>query len=125
MNTRKISRKRLLYLAPGALAVVLGACSSGGATQPPATLEVAEGDPFAAVEAGQGAVLTIGGRKVGVFKDEQGRVTQLSPKCPHQGCEVAWNAGDKVWECPCHGSRFAADGERLAGPAPGGLDPLA
>ena len=48
----------------------------------------------------------------------------FSPICPHLGCRFAWNDGADKFECPCHGSQFALDGEHLAGPAPRGLDPL-
>ena len=41
----------------------------------------------------------------------------MSSVCPHRGCDVEWNAGGKVWACPCHGSIFAADGTVLDGPA--------
>jgi Rieske Fe-S protein len=37
--------------------------------------------------------------------------------CTHRGCEVAFNAPEGRLDCPCHGSRFALDGQVLAGPA--------
>ncbi len=48
----------------------------------------------------------------------------LSAICPHLGCEVAWNAGEGRFLCPCHGSVFAPDGARISGPAPRGMDTL-
>ena len=48
----------------------------------------------------------------------------LSPICPHEGCEVAWDANTNRFACPCHASFFAADGARISGPSPRGLDPL-
>ena len=39
----------------------------------------------------------------------------LSLACPHLGCTVAETSGELV--CPCHGSRFDADGAVLRGPA--------
>jgi cytochrome b6-f complex iron-sulfur subunit len=41
----------------------------------------------------------------------------VNPKCTHQACDVKWAAGQKRYECPCHGSNFGADGEVLNGPA--------
>ncbi|MEU9859742.1 FAD-dependent oxidoreductase [Streptomyces sp. NPDC047971] len=40
------------------------------------------------------------------------------PRCTHMGCELGFDELEDVWECPCHGSRFAAaDGRVLQGPA--------
>jgi Rieske Fe-S protein len=37
--------------------------------------------------------------------------------CPHGACFVGWDASAQQWVCPCHGSRFAADGALVNGPA--------
>jgi Rieske Fe-S protein len=48
----------------------------------------------------------------------------LSAICPHEGCEVLWEEKRNQFSCPCHESYFAADGSRISGPSPRGLDPL-
>lgn len=56
--------------------------------------------------------------------EEPSVVTALTATCPHLGCAVEFNAADKQFECPCHKSGFAIDGEQLFGPSRRGLDPL-
>ena len=58
------------------------------------------------------------GRAVAVYRDEQG-VYAVSTICTHLGCVVKPDA--EGFECPCHGSRFAADGTVTRGPAPRAL----
>ncbi|HSB10116.1 MAG TPA: Rieske 2Fe-2S domain-containing protein [Blastocatellia bacterium] len=58
------------------------------------------------------------GRSVALFRDADG-VYAISTTCTHLGCVVKASAG--AFECPCHGSRFAADGSVTKGPAPRAL----
>jgi glycine/D-amino acid oxidase-like deaminating enzyme/nitrite reductase/ring-hydroxylating ferredoxin subunit len=74
------------------------------------------------IAAGEGAILRRGLGKVAVYRDEQGGLYEHSAVCTHLGCIVAWNGKEKTWDCPCHGSRFAAaDGHVVNGPAINGL----
>ncbi|MGI5404293.1 FAD-dependent oxidoreductase [Streptomyces sp. CA-135486] len=66
---------------------------------------------------GSGAVVRLEGKRLAVYRDESGHVEALSARCTHLGCLVHFNDLDRVWECPCHGSRFATDGSVLHGPA--------
>lgn len=62
------------------------------------------------------------GRAVAVFRDEGG-VHAVSLICTHLGCVVKPTTSG--FECPCHGSHFAADGAVTRGPAPRALPWLA
>lgn len=42
----------------------------------------------------------------------------LSAICTHLGCMTAWKPELGMIACPCHGSRFNQEGQKLAGPAP-------
>ena len=69
------------------------------------------------VERGCGAIVRRGMTKVAVSRDENGKVTELTAVCPHLECIVHWNNAEKTWDCPCHGSRFHAEGQVVNGPA--------
>ncbi len=75
----------------------------------------------AEVAPGCGAVIRHGLRKIALYRDVGGEMHRLSAVCPHLGGIVAWNAAEKTWDCPCHGSRFAPDGHVVNGPAISGL----
>ncbi|MDE3077077.1 MAG: ubiquinol-cytochrome c reductase iron-sulfur subunit [Chloroflexota bacterium] len=38
--------------------------------------------------------------------------------CTHLGCPVSWLPDAKLFECPCHGGIYYADGSVAAGPPP-------
>lgn len=66
--------------------------------------------------AGQALIPT--GRPVALYRDADG-VYAVSLTCTHLGCIV--KKSPEGFECPCHGSRFTADGAVTKGPAPQAL----
>jgi nucleotide-binding universal stress UspA family protein/nitrite reductase/ring-hydroxylating ferredoxin subunit len=76
------------------------------------------------LERGQGAVVTLAGHSLAVYRDDSGGVHRLSPKCTHMGCTVGWNPDARTWDCPCHGSRYDALGRVIHGPAAENLAPI-
>ena len=73
---------------------------------------------------GQGAIMRSGVSKVALYRDQDGKLTKLSAVCPHLGCLVTFNSVEQSWDCPCHGSRFKADGTVVNGPANCDLKPI-
>ena len=74
-------------------------------------------DEVARLAPGEGVVARIGGKHYAVSRRDDGKLVTLSARCTHLGCVVGWNTADRAWECPCHGSRYAADGTLVQGPA--------
>jgi glycine/D-amino acid oxidase-like deaminating enzyme/nitrite reductase/ring-hydroxylating ferredoxin subunit len=72
---------------------------------------------------GHGAVVQRGGQKVALYVDEEGGRHACSAVCPHLAGVVRWNAAERSWDCPCHGSRFDPYGHVITGPASRGLTP--
>jgi len=64
-----------------------------------------------------GTVLTNQDHRAYVVRGSEG-FRALSAVCTHLGCVTRYQPDQQVIACPCHGSRFALDGEVLAGPAP-------
>lgn len=107
-----LSRRDFLLLAA---ATVTGAgCAATG----PAVIS---GVPLV-VDAGPAADVPVSGisaahRDRGFFLTRQGgRVVALSSSCTHRRCPLEPQP-DSTFECPCHGSRFDAEGRVLHGPA--------
>ena len=66
---------------------------------------------------GQGAIISSGTKKIAAYCDEQENLHTFSAVCPHMGGILQWNAEEKSFDCPVHGSRFTAEGYVINGPA--------
>lgn len=121
------SRREFMYYIWGAsIALLLGEVSAGviwfafprfgegefGGTFPfdPVNLP-AEGDPPLSVPEG----------RFWVANTERG-IYALYGVCTHLGCLPKWVPSNSRFECPCHGSKYEANGVWIEGPAPRGLD---
>jgi Rieske Fe-S protein len=77
-------------------------------------------DGHADPEPGEGVVRREGA-KVVATSNVDGRLCSVSVVCPHLGGILRWNAAERSWDCPLHGSRFGPDGQVLEGYATRGL----
>ncbi len=66
----------------------------------------------------QGSEKVISQRNVMIVSTEKG-IAAVSLVCTHLGCVV--KPLDEGFICPCHGSKFSADGNVIGGPAPRAL----
>jgi glycine/D-amino acid oxidase-like deaminating enzyme/nitrite reductase/ring-hydroxylating ferredoxin subunit len=73
---------------------------------------------------GKAVITEVDGNKVGVYRDDDGKLHYVSTTCTHLGCELKWNSAELSWDCPCHGSRFTYTGEIIEGPALESIKPL-
>ena len=67
----------------------------------------------------KGSATVIRGRNV-LVRHDGGGIRAVSLVCTHLGCIVSWQ-GDAGYRCPCHGTRFDAEGSVVQGPAPSPL----
>ena len=65
----------------------------------------------------EGKIIEIDNKKVGVYKDANGKCYFIKPVCAHLGCELSFNNVEKTWDCPCHGSRYDILGNVICEPA--------
>lgn len=69
------------------------------------------------IKKGEGGIIELENKKVGAYKDENGKIYIVKPVCSHLGCELTWNNLEKTWDCPCHGSRFNYKGKSIYDPS--------
>jgi nitrite reductase/ring-hydroxylating ferredoxin subunit len=87
-------------------------------------LHHSDGESVDDLKIGEGKILRLNKKKAAAYRDEDGKVNLCSPVCTHLNCIVHWNAADKTWDCPCHGSRFKPTGEVFSGPAEAPLEKI-
>jgi glycine/D-amino acid oxidase-like deaminating enzyme/nitrite reductase/ring-hydroxylating ferredoxin subunit len=80
-----------------------------------------DADGLTDVKPGEGKIVKVNGEKLAVVREDDETLHAVSPVCPHMKCFVSYNNFENTWDCPCHGSRFNADGSVIYGPATIGL----
>ena len=65
---------------------------------------------------GEGGIMSSGFKKITVYCDEENNLHTCTAVCPHLGAILQWNADEKTFDCPMHGSRFNTEGKALNGP---------
>ena len=73
---------------------------------------------------GEGGIIERQGEKLAAYVNDGGDLHLMSARCTHMGCTVAWNPGEKTFDCPCHGSRYSPTGAVVNGPAGRPLPPV-
>ncbi len=105
--------------ALGATAAVAGRLISGWTAA-----ELRSIDSMQLPAEGEGFVARDGVEPVAISRVD-GELCRVSGVCTHLGGILRWNSAERSWDCPLHGSRFAADGTRLEGPGLRDLPPAA
>jgi len=117
-HQRASRRVFLTWLTRGSLALVSALAigqiarffSFGSVTEAPAPIPVGRPGDYA------GGALTYAAPARAYIGKDDGGLYAIDAVCTHLGCLVEQRAGGG-FACPCHGSRFGADGQVQGGPA--------
>ncbi len=102
--------------AVGALVLTGNYLSPNVVKEPPTRFKIGTPDQYP-----PGSVTLDKEQKVFIVRAKEGNFYALSAVCTHLGCITNWKQEEDAIACPCHGSRFAKDGRKIAGPAPRSL----
>lgn len=127
---RHVSRRGLLRSGLGAAAAAAAGLAVGvgierephsASTTPPPNVPLVQDGAGIWVSVAQEDAIPLGGVMrfntdyiVGFLRHSSSGFSALSGVCTHMGCILQWNGGDRTFDCPCHGGRFAENGQTSA-----------
>ncbi|MGW8250840.1 MAG: QcrA and Rieske domain-containing protein [Anaerolineales bacterium] len=127
IDKKKISRRDMLKFSWGALAGLV-AVEVGGLALSYMQPRLASGEFGSVITAGNvddfppGSVTHIPNGRFYLTRLEDGGFLAIYQRCTHLGCNVPWDQASNQFICPCHNSKFSADGSLLSPPAPRALN---
>jgi cytochrome b6-f complex iron-sulfur subunit len=100
-----------------------GACGGGGGGPSEGTATICGTDACISIaenpelaDVGGALLFQVPGHRIYVARTASG-FSAVTAICTHAQCVIEWDQGASRYECPCHGSQFAADGSVLKAPA--------
>lgn len=114
MAVSRVNQQRRLFLR-GVLGAAAGVPTLGALAAMLRRVRAQETPENVAIPADVPEGLSLVGAVI-VRRDVGGVVHAFSARCSHLGCRIERVVGEQA-VCPCHGSRFNADGTVAAGPA--------
>lgn len=120
MNRRNFMNWLGVGWLASSLPVVIAACTSEEATTVSSSRGFQEVGTLAELQTGQILVTQgLGKHPLLLVPNPVNPTTPVAvnPTCTHAGCRVGWQVAQKVFVCPCHGSKFDIAGKVLKGPA--------
>jgi cytochrome b6-f complex iron-sulfur subunit len=79
------------------------------------------GDFHIAISNIKDGITKINSHEIFIYKI-QDSIAVFDAHCTHMGCILHFDKDQKIFNCPCHKSRFAIDGSLIRGPAKRDLD---
>lgn len=123
-------REFLMWVGVGSLAsslpLAIAACSpqtkeSESPNSPPRRSDGFQAIGTVAELNQKGQILTkefVGGSVLVVSNSANPKILlAVNPTCTHRGCTVEWEPEQKAFVCPCHGAKYAPEGNVLKNPA--------
>jgi cytochrome b6-f complex iron-sulfur subunit len=121
-KSRGLSRKNFFWKLSG---TSMGLAMTGSAVhtlqfltpkvlfEPPTRFQIGLPEDYPA-----GSVITRSENQLFIVRAKEGNFHAMSSVCSHLGCITNYREADGLILCPCHGSKFDAEGNVLDGPAP-------
>ena len=122
-------RRTFLFTMLGGLGALIGAATAWPVFRFLSPIDAGSGSDQVLVSrgdvaAGKAHFFQYRGKPAVIMQPSPGNFVALSAVCTHLGCVIAWQEQAGEFICPCHGGRFSADGQVLAGPPPKPLESL-
>ncbi|OGC06398.1 hypothetical protein A2V82_16175 [candidate division KSB1 bacterium RBG_16_48_16] len=131
MNRREFAQSigffTVAALSSSAIAALLTSCSSDDNPAGPTgsntggQLKVSLSENTELEQVGGFKTFRVNAEPIIVIHASENSFRTFTLVCTHQACTVSWQSSSRIFQCPCHGSRYDSNGKVTQGPAPRAL----